>query len=829
VLFGDTDNVHSLIETVAGHRLTLGFALLHQDPGLVADAAAPIPGLDPNFPLGTAILFRVPWALGLDPVLFGRLHALGWLLVGTGCVVALVRPLAGHAVAAIAAASLWGIPAVVRGGMVSGEEAPCAGLLLLGLTVLVSAAESGREERSRRRRAFAGGLLAGGAVLFRLDALIFLPGFVTAAVFLLGRRDGLLATAAAALWPALHVLASWATYGDPLRFARRAREVSSTRVAEGTFEPIGDLVLALQGQVGLLALVVAGVALAVGLLHPLRVGRALAGQSLAAVVAFSVVVLAGVLDPRIDRYFVPLLVLLGPAAVVGAAAGAARWRPEAATAAAAAIGLTILLPGTAQSVRAAHDATYPSGLREASAWLAEHAPGERVMTNRWAAELSLEGGLAPWAFRDLRTAENGFPEAAAAGEQIAAFGADLIVRAGPEDAGVRAIEALLDDRHELRFARGAVRIWGPRSPATAPRRPLTVADLGGRRRRAPGLAPSSAICVVAARDDARAADFRDGLALAVEDAADPTDPRRTTEIVAADSFGRIEALPEALSVCARAGARVVIGPAIGELSLPLLPIAAQHDWVLLVPQLGLGEAGPWSDAFVVLAGAPSEMGRTAADDAAARGGTRAAVLSVEGTFGDRVGAAFARNFGVAGRSVETAISLPMGRPEAWRSAAATFAPGTDTIFLVGPPDLVTAAIPALPPGAEIWIADWAVQPEVLEVAALDAVARLHGVVQPMPEPWFVARFRERYGRFPEPAAGLGYDAMRLALHAIRTANSTATVDLLRALRTTPDLGAAFGTGRVLAEGPIVRLETTRRTVLDGAVSPDGTRRFEPRR
>ncbi len=288
-------------------------------------------------------------------------------------------------------------------------------------------------------------------------------------------------------------------------------------MAEGTLTPVGDLVLILQGQLGFVALALGLVAGAVGLLSPDRWTRALAGQLVVAAGALSGAVAVGLLDPRIARYFVPLLAALGPASVVGGAAVARHWRPERATAGAAAVCLLIALPGLLEARRVTAEAVYPPGLHTAAVWLAWHGGPDRVTTNRWAPETSLLARLPVWRFQDLQTPENGFPGADPAAAQVMRFGSKLIMTAGSEDAGIRALESISTDL-ELRFARGEVRIWGPPRPAWSAAEALTWSE--------PGVQTEEAILCVAVDVDLDGSDFAAGLTLALEEAADPSDPRR---------------------------------------------------------------------------------------------------------------------------------------------------------------------------------------------------------------------------------------------------------------------------------------------------------------
>lgn len=811
--------MHSLVESVAGHRLTLGATLLAPDPRLAPGPVPALPGLDPNFPLGTAAVFHLPFALGLDPVLFGKVHSLAWLLVATGCVVALLKPVVGPAVAALAATALWGIPAVVRGGMISGEEAPCAGLLLLGLLALRAAATDGPAGPRAPARVVGAAMLFGSATLFRLDALVFLPGFVLAAALLRGAPGGLAAAVGASVVPAGHAVASWLVHGQPLGFAQRARDVSAARMDPGTLAPIGDLILLLQGQIGPLALGIAAVGAALGLKHRDPWLRALSAQTAVAAALLAGVVGLGFLDPRIVRYFVPLLMLLGPAAVVGAAAAVGRRHPEHAVAAAMGMLLTIAGPGLIGAKRATEEVRYPAGLRAAGVWIAWNAGEQRIVVNRWAAEAALLARVPSWRFHTLRTPENGFPDALPPADQIEPLGDVLLMTAGREDAGVRALWQRLDAGQELLFARGDVRIWGTRGDAAHPPGALPWREPGAQ-------APSVAVCLVTATSDPRAADVQEGIQLAVEELLDPADPRRAVRLVVADTGGTIAGIPAALALCGAERTRAVIGPALPELAIPLVPAAALHDWLVVVPRFGVGDPGTLPPALVTVGGSPAAMGEAAATDALAQGRTRAAVLSRQGPRGARAEEAFRRRLEAGGGAVVAVPPIEGPEAEAWTEALAALPPGVDALFAIGAPAEIAAVTAGLRSTTHLWLTEEAMGPEILQGTAPATWARIHGVATPSPEPRFALRFADRFGRRPGPGAALGYDAAALALEAVRSAPDPST-DALRAA-VEGGRGTAFGPGRLVIDDGVPRLDSSRPTVFDVAIGPGGGPEFVAR-
>ncbi|MCO4773967.1 MAG: glycosyltransferase family 39 protein, partial [Deltaproteobacteria bacterium] len=145
-----SDNLHSLAESTSFDRLMLGLRWLEPQGSR----------WDPNFPLGTAVLMAIPHALGLDPVAWGRGLSL-LCAAGAGAVLfALVRRAAGDLAAGAAVAGMWWVPAVTRGAVVTGEEAPYLLCLLLALYGMVRGAEERAEWRWLALSVLAGNAMA---------------------------------------------------------------------------------------------------------------------------------------------------------------------------------------------------------------------------------------------------------------------------------------------------------------------------------------------------------------------------------------------------------------------------------------------------------------------------------------------------------------------------------------------------------------------------------------------------------------------------------------------------------------------------------------------
>jgi hypothetical protein len=205
-----SDNLHGLHESTAMNRLTLGLRTFYPGPPGAPMGFAP----DPNFPLGSALLFSVPFHLGLPPVAFGRLWALGAALGCTLLAARLLLPIAGRGGAWWGALALWSVPAFVRGAVVSGEESTATALLLGGLLLA-------------RRFPAAGVAVACCAVLFRLDALAWAP----CCLFAVPRRSWPSCLAACSPVLAMPLLANLWVYGDPFNAASLARDVTAASAA----------------------------------------------------------------------------------------------------------------------------------------------------------------------------------------------------------------------------------------------------------------------------------------------------------------------------------------------------------------------------------------------------------------------------------------------------------------------------------------------------------------------------------------------------------------------------------------------------------------------
>jgi len=421
-----SDNIHSLTESTAYDRLVLA-----QRTFWVHDHSLPWPRWDPNFPLGTAVLFALPQLVGLDPVLFGRLHSLLWACAAALTLAALVRRSLPQLPAALVVLVLAGVPAFVRGAVVSGEEATATALLLLGLLGLLAGIEDDSEAAvvaRRRSRAWlvASVLAVSGTVLFRLDLMLAVPGFMLAGIWLLRGRAGLAYAAGCCSSTLLHLALAWHVQGgSPLAFVRAAH-TTTARSADGfagdggAFAMVGTLAPQLGGPwLGWLALIlVFGAAAALLRGSQSRPARLLAIAWLWLLVAYQSAALAGILEVRSARYLVPLLALSCPLLVHGAALLAGRLGARPARAIVALLAALMFCLGGITALGEARSARLPDGLLDCSLWLGEKAEDGRVLVAERHPVVVLHSGL-PYEQTDVLPGSG--PQALNAGQLIQAL------------------------------------------------------------------------------------------------------------------------------------------------------------------------------------------------------------------------------------------------------------------------------------------------------------------------------------------------------------------------------------------------------------------------
>ncbi len=385
-----SDNLHATLESTSYDRLLLGLRTFDPAPG--------IPRWDAHFPLGTAALMSVPWALGLDPVLFGRVVSMVGALVAALALFALLRRAAGPVAAAAGAAAVWFVPAFTRGAVVTGEEAPCTALLLLAALALVK----GYGSVDKNRWMFASLLAVNGMVLFRLDAMTLVPLFALLGFAAWTPRRGALFAVGCFGTTAGQMLLSARTLGDPIEFAR----VASLNIRRNTrgFDVLGPDVLPvnLASELGGWP-ILAGALLGLGVLLRGRDGERPAARTLGVLLggtllADLVLTMLGAMEARTTRYLVPLLTLCvgGNAALVGMLTRRGQW-----AGAAVGLGLGALLLGQGFEVRRqALEERLPEGLVETAQWLGANAGSGRVLVGEQHPTIVVESGL-PWTQLDV--------------------------------------------------------------------------------------------------------------------------------------------------------------------------------------------------------------------------------------------------------------------------------------------------------------------------------------------------------------------------------------------------------------------------------------------
>lgn len=439
-VFAGSDNVHPGLDSTAFDRLGLALRTFWPDG---VGVAGPNPrAVDPNFPLGTAVVYAVPHLLHADPVLLGRLISLGAGLTAMVTLGILVGLAAGRELALPAAASVWALPAFVRGAVVSGEESLYTAALLLGLLGLIGAHSArGRGDRRATVLLAAGSCLAVNAmVAFRIDAALAIPGFALLGLSL-GARVGIPYALGCALSSFVHFFVAWSVQDAPLVFLHTSAGVTAATAPPGSSRGMVDFCLMLRGQSGGTVVLLAGLVGAVALLRrggP--AGRLFVGLFAWLHLAYGGAVLLSIPNPGIPRYFVPLLVAWIPLALVGCREVLGRlhdglWRV-------AVLGLLafVLVTGGRAAHAEAEAARLPDGIEDAAEWLSQHAADRPILVTQQGPELIVLAGLAPSRTRALQTIGNGFPDAAPFTEQLRMVRAEFIVLVG-YDVGVRGFRA----------------------------------------------------------------------------------------------------------------------------------------------------------------------------------------------------------------------------------------------------------------------------------------------------------------------------------------------------------------------------------------------------
>jgi hypothetical protein len=422
-LFLSSENLHSAGESTSYDRIGLGIRTFWGQPG--ASFWSPSTWTpDHNFPLGTALVFALPSLLELDPVGLLRAHSALWAAVASFAVFRLLRPQVTPLIAAAAASALWWVPTFARGAVVTGEEAPTFGLMMLGLLGLSRA-------RSHPRALLLSCLAVNGMVLFRLDAIFIPPAFALAGFWVVGGRRAIAYAVGCAGTTLLHLGITWALTGDPVAFARVATRVTGGISLKTHVGPL-DFATAISGYLGgWLLLGLAAVGLFTLFRRGLIGGRLLVAATLWLGLGYSLAAGVPILEVDIGRYFVPLTALLAAGVPLSALALPQRGRIREGAALGGLVLLASLNVGTIKTQ--AQEARLEPGLVAASAWLAMCAPELATLSTHRAPALQLAAGYRRQPVHLLNSRWN-TDSPRSMGEELDAKGGEVLVLvgAGPE-------------------------------------------------------------------------------------------------------------------------------------------------------------------------------------------------------------------------------------------------------------------------------------------------------------------------------------------------------------------------------------------------------------
>jgi len=403
-----SDNIHSDRETVAYDRIALSLRTFWAEERRPEGVSLPTSiRPDPNFPLGTAVLFALPYSLGLDPVLGSRLLTLFAALLAALALGSMVSAVAGRSAGVLAAAAIWGVPAFTRSAVVTGEAAPYTAALLGSAAVLVW---ERKQERPRPWRLLLAGLLLGVTVLFRLDAFALAPVWLVATAMIFGLAAAAIVAAAALPFFACHALLSWHIQGSPVAFARIAARVTQHNAAPNDPSWYG-LLQALNEQLSLPLAVVAALAASLAVVAVLRRGEqrrsgTLFGGLLLAgtLAAYALMTGSGVMEPRLHRYLVPLFTL-----ALGAGLSLAWGRgPSLLRRALVLVWVVYLLgSGRDRALQDAQELLLPEGIVELASWIAEDHPETQVRVSGYHPELVVLSGVPETIIQPMPRGEGG--------------------------------------------------------------------------------------------------------------------------------------------------------------------------------------------------------------------------------------------------------------------------------------------------------------------------------------------------------------------------------------------------------------------------------------
>ncbi|MEE2828879.1 MAG: penicillin-binding protein activator [Myxococcota bacterium] len=303
------------------------------------------------------------------------------------------------------------------------------------------------------------------------------------------------------------------------------------------------------------------------------------------------------------------------------------------------------------------------------------------------------------------------------------------------------------------------------------------------------------------------AEIRRGMAIAQAEVRGQDWRRRRLEWIEKDTDSTEAGALAAYHACLGEGVNVIVGPVDPGAISALIPVAAAHEPMLIIPEIGAVEPPTWADHLFAVAPPKMEMGHLAGEDAA---GTRqlrlGAYLHPGDVFGQTLTSAFEKSFQQSGGELVSRQELDPMKAETWRWAALEAGrSGAEALFVVGPPRAAASIVGALtePPleKTHVWFIDWAMIPTVLDPAAASTRWRVHWVNRHLPNGTFAETYLTRYQAKPRYAAGSGYDAVLFAAEAIESAKGPieGPAQIAAAARRLKELKGAFGETAVIRQ------------------------------
>jgi ABC-type branched-subunit amino acid transport system substrate-binding protein len=381
---------------------------------------------------------------------------------------------------------------------------------------------------------------------------------------------------------------------------------------------------------------------------------------------------------------------------------------------------------------------------------------------------------------------------------------------------------------------------GSVAPPTVDLRGKTVGDLAARQE--PVIKPTTdgaeptpsseevQVCVLlpsSGSSEEEGAEMRRGMSIAQAQVKAEKWRKRKISWIEKDTKSTEAGAVAAYHECMVQGTPIIIGPVHPAAVTAIIPIAAAHKVVLIIPDLGAAQASRWNDNLFAITPPATDMGRVAAHNArVVRGMGRAIVLHTPEIFGESLARAFIKGFKADrdGKVVAT-LALSPKTPDAWVSAAIETAikNEADSLFVVAPGEVAAAIARALNSeplsNTQAWFIDWAMYPTVLEAAG-KAIQRVHWVNRPLPRGDFEDIFLSRYQAYPNFSAGSGYDSVLLAATAIQDGESMGPAHLAIAAGSASNLSGAFGTGSMVEQAGITSEDAAGYRPVEPTREPD---------